>query len=310
MYELKKLSRVYPKGKGKVAALSGVDLEIPDGEFITVQGLTGHGKTTLLQMLGALDRPTSGRIIFNGKDLGAMPESQLVDVRAQNFGFIFQNYNLLPTLNAEENVEAALVPLKIPARGAALPLAGGPGRGGARRSCHPLPPEMSGGEQQRVAIARALVKEPKVILADEPTGNLDEVTSLEIVGLMERLWRQRGMTLVLVTHDTKVARRAPRTAVITKGQARPCATTGCLAPASPSPAPRHRAPRSPGSLRPADRPARSSTIREAVLPAPPSLESLLVDLGHRRRPGPGPPAPPRPGAGPADRRRWPLRSSP
>ena len=171
-----------PRGRGKVAALSGVDLEIPDGEFITVQGLTGHGKTTFLQMLGALDKPTSGKIIFDGKDLGAMPESQLVDVRAQNFGFIFQNYNLLPTLTAEENVEAALVPLEVPtAERRARSLAALAEVGLADRATH-FPPEMSGGEQQRVAIARALVKEPKVILADEPTGNLDEVTSLEIVG--------------------------------------------------------------------------------------------------------------------------------
>ena len=133
-------------------------------------------------MLGALDKPTSGRIIFDGKDLGAMPESQLVDVRAQNFGFIFQNYNLLPTLTAEENVEAALVPLKVPtAERRARSLAALAEVGLADRANH-FPPEMSGGEQQRVAIARALVKEPKVILADEPTGNLDEVTSLEIIG--------------------------------------------------------------------------------------------------------------------------------
>jgi putative ABC transport system ATP-binding protein len=218
MYELKKVSKIYPKGRGKVAALSGVDLVIPDGEFITVQGLTGHGKTTLLQMLGALDKPTSGKVIFDGKDLGAMPESQLVGVRAQNFGFIFQNYNLLPTLNAEENVEAALVPLRIkgPER-RARSLAALAEVGLADRATH-FPPEMSGGEQQRVAIARALVKSPKVILADEPTGNLDEVTSLEIVGLMEKLWKEKGMTLILVTHDTKVARRAPRTAVITRGK--------------------------------------------------------------------------------------------
>src|ERR1035437_11099598 len=217
MYELKKLSRVYPKGRGKVAALSNVDLDIPDGEFITVQGLAGHGKTTFLLMLGALDKPTSGKFIFDGKDLGAMPESQLVDVRAQNFGFIFQSYNLLPTLNAEENVEAALVPLGIPtaerrARSLAALTEGGLGD----RANH-FPSEMSGGEQQRVAIARALVKEPKVILADEPTGNLDEGTRLEIVGLVAKLWRERGMTLVVVTHDTQVARRAPRTALINGG---------------------------------------------------------------------------------------------
>ncbi|MGD1035147.1 MAG: ABC transporter ATP-binding protein [Candidatus Dormibacteria bacterium] len=243
MYELKKLSRVYPKARAKVAALSGVDLVIPDGEFITVQGLTGHGKTTFLQMLGALDKPTSGKIIFDGKDLGAMPESQLVDVRAQNFGFIFQNYNLLPTLTAEENVEAALVPLKVPtAERRARSLAALAEVGLAERANH-FPPEMSGGEQQRVAIARALVKEPKVILADEPTGNLDEVTSLEIIGLMEKLWKERGMTLVLVTHDTKVARRAPRTAVITKGKLAmrdnraPRVTTVAGPKAGPSPGP-------------------------------------------------------------------------
>ena len=122
MYELKNVSRVYPKGRGKVAALKGVDLDIPDGEFMTVQGPTGHGKTTFLLMLGALEKPTSGKIVFDGKDLGAMPESQLVDVRAQNFGFIFQNYNLMPTFTAAENVEAALVPL------GSRPPSGGPAR--------------------------------------------------------------------------------------------------------------------------------------------------------------------------------------
>jgi putative ABC transport system ATP-binding protein len=243
MYELKKVSRIYPKARGKVAALSGVDLEIPDGEFLTVQGQTGHGKTTLLQMLGALDRPTAGKVIFDGMDLGAMPEAQLVDVRAQNFGFIFQNYNLLPTLNAEENVEAALVPLKIKGEERrARSLAALAEVGLADRATH-FPPEMSGGEQQRVAIARALVKQPKVILADEPTGNLDEVTSVEIVGLMEKLWRERAMTLILVTHDTKVARRAPRTALIIKGKLtlrdnrapRPVVRPGAPAPAGAPP---------------------------------------------------------------------------
>jgi len=131
-----------------------VDLVIPDGEFITVQGLTGHGKTTFLLMLGALDKPTSGKIIFDGKDLGAMPESQLVDVRAQNFGFIFQNYNLLPTLTAEENVEAALVPLGIPtAERRSRSVAALTEVGLGDRAGH-FPSEMSGGEQQRVAIAR------------------------------------------------------------------------------------------------------------------------------------------------------------
>ncbi|MGC1909725.1 MAG: ATP-binding cassette domain-containing protein, partial [Candidatus Dormiibacterota bacterium] len=114
MYELKKLSRVYPKGRGKVTALKDVNLTLKDGEFLTVQGPTGHGKTTLLLLLGGVDRPTSGSVVFDGRDLGALGESQLVDVRAQNFAFVFQNYNLMPTLTAAENVEAALVPLRIP----------------------------------------------------------------------------------------------------------------------------------------------------------------------------------------------------
>jgi putative ABC transport system ATP-binding protein len=217
MYELKKLSRVYPKGRGKVTALRDVNLTLEDGEFLTVQGPTGHGKTTLLLLLGGLDRPTSGSVVFDGRDLGTLGESQLVDVRAQNFGFVFQNYNLMPTLTAAENVEAALVPLKIPtAQRRSRSVAALAEVGLADRAAH-FPAELSGGEQQRVAIARALVKEPKVILADEPTGNLDEVTRGEIIGLMERLWKERGMTLVVVTHDTQVARRAPRTAMITNG---------------------------------------------------------------------------------------------
>jgi putative ABC transport system ATP-binding protein len=217
MYELKKLSRIYPKGRGRVTALKEVSLVISDGEFLTVQGPTGHGKTTLLLLLGGLDRPTSGTIVFDGRNLGALPESQLVDVRAQNFGFVFQNYNLMPTLTAAENVEAALVPLHIPTRARrSRSLAALADVGLADRASH-FPGELSGGEQQRVAIARALVKEPKVILADEPTGNLDEGTRAEIIGLMEGLWKERGMTLVVVTHDTQVARRAPRTALITSG---------------------------------------------------------------------------------------------
>jgi len=217
MYELKKLSRVYPKGRGKVTALKDISLVLQDGEFLTVQGPTGHGKTTLLLLLGGLDRPTSGSVVFDGHDLGALAESQLVDVRAQNFGFVFQNYNLMPTLTAAENVEAALVPLKIPtAPRRARSVAALADVGLADRAGH-FPAELSGGEQQRVAIARALVKAPKVILADEPTGNLDEVTRGEIVALMERLWKERGMTLVVVTHDTQVAKRAPRTAIITNG---------------------------------------------------------------------------------------------
>lgn len=217
MYELKKVSKLYPKGRGTVAALKDVNLVIADGEFLSVQGPTGHGKTTLLLLLGGLDRPTSGSISFDGQDLGRLGESKLVDVRARNFGFVFQNYNLMPTLSAAENVEAALVPLSVSnTERRARSLAALSEVGLADRAAH-FPEELSGGEQQRVAIARALVKEPKVVLADEPTGNLDEVTQAEIVDLMLALWKRMGMTLVVVTHDTQVAKQAPRSAIINHG---------------------------------------------------------------------------------------------
>jgi putative ABC transport system ATP-binding protein len=218
MYKLSGVTKNYQKGNRQVAALRGVDLVIEDGEWLAVQGRTGHGKTTLLQMLGALDRPSSGIVEFDGQDLAAMREAQLTKVRAEKIGFIFQTFNLIPTLSAQENVEAALVPLHTGATQrrqrvqAALDAVGL-----ADRARH-LPSELSGGQQQRVAIARALVKEPKVVLADEPTGNLDEDTRDEIIGLLENLWRERGLTLVLVTHDSPVARRAQRVGIMSKGR--------------------------------------------------------------------------------------------
>jgi putative ABC transport system ATP-binding protein len=218
MYKLSGVTKNYQKGSRLVAALRGVDLVIEDGEWLAVQGRTGHGKTTLLQMLGGLDRPTEGIVEFDGQDLAAMREAQLTKVRAHKIGFIFQTFNLVPTLSAQENVEAALVPLHTGAaqrrQRAAVALES---VGLADRARH-LPSELSGGQQQRVAIARALVKEPKVLLADEPTGNLDEDTRDEIIGLLERMWRERGLTLVLVTHDTAIARRAQRVGMMSKGR--------------------------------------------------------------------------------------------
>ena len=220
MYKLTGVTKDYPKGRGVVHALQGVDLSIDDGEWLAIQGPTGHGKSTLLQMLGGLDRPTAGSISFgdDGEDLAQLRESQVTKVRAEALGFIFQTFNLIPTLSAEENVEAALVPLHVPAadrrRRAAAALAD---LGLADRSRH-LPSELSGGQQQRVAIARALVKEPRVLLADEPTGNLDEGTRDEIIGLLEGLWRDRQLTMVLVTHDSTVARRAQRIGIMQNGK--------------------------------------------------------------------------------------------
>ena len=217
MYRLTDVTKDYPKGRGVVHALQGVNVVIADRDWLAVQGPTGHGKSTLLQILGALDRPTSGTVELDGQDLTGLRESQLTKVRATSIGFIFQTFNLIPTLSAQENVEAALVPLDVAdgqrkerARQALAEV------GLGDRARH-LPSELSGGQQQRVAIARALVKRPGVLLADEPTGNLDEGTRDEIMMLLEDLWRERGLTLVTVTHDSSVARRAQRTAIMRNG---------------------------------------------------------------------------------------------
>jgi putative ABC transport system ATP-binding protein len=217
MYELRKVTKTFRKDRATVTALREVDLQIDEGDFLVIQGPTGEGKSTLLQLLGALDRPTSGAISFEGNDLGRMREGQLTDLRARSFGFVFQGFNLIPTLTAHENVETALAPLRVSTpqrRERAMRALSDVGL--AERARH-IPSELSGGEQQRVAIARALVREPRVILADEPTGNLDERTRDEIFDLLEGLWARRGLTVVVVTHDSGLARRSPRTAWIHDG---------------------------------------------------------------------------------------------
>ena len=218
MYDLTAVRKFFERDGETIRALDGVDLTIAEGEWIAVQGPTGQGKSTLLQLLGGLDRPSAGTVVFEGRDLGRLSEGALAGFRAAAFGFVFQTFNLVPTLNAEENVEAALVPFHTPApdrRRRARQALEELGLGD--RASH-LPSELSGGQQQRVAIARALVKDPKVLLADEPTGNLDEETRDDIVGLLEGLWRERSLTLVVVTHDSAVARRAERIAVIKGGR--------------------------------------------------------------------------------------------
>jgi putative ABC transport system ATP-binding protein len=218
MYKLTGVTKNYQKGRSTVAALRGVDLVIEDGEWLAIQGPTGHGKTTLLQILGGLDRPSAGVVDFDGRDLAQLREGEVTKVRAESIGFIFQTFNLIPTLSAQENVETALVPLHVSAAArrqrAALALEA-VGLGDRLRH---VPGELSGGQQQRVAIARALVKEPKVLLADEPTGNLDEDTRDEIIGLLETMWRERGLTMVIVTHDSSIARRAQRIGVMKNGR--------------------------------------------------------------------------------------------
>jgi putative ABC transport system ATP-binding protein len=217
MYRLTDVTKLYTKGRESVPAVRDLTLVIEDGQWLAVQGRTGHGKSTLLNLLGGLDRPTSGTVELDGQDLAQLREDRVTRLRARSIGFIFQTFNLVATLSAAENVEAALIPLRIGTAerhrrvDAALDSVGL-----ADRARH-LPGEMSGGQQQRVAIARALVKEPTVLLADEPTGNLDEDTRDEIINLLEKLWRERGLTLILVTHDTAIAQRAQRVGVMSKG---------------------------------------------------------------------------------------------
>jgi putative ABC transport system ATP-binding protein len=226
LYELTGVTKRYSRGRKTVDALAGIDLTVADGEFVAIQGSTGSGKTTLLQMLGALDRPTAGVLLYDDRDLAKLGEGDLSELRSHSYGFIFQAFNLIPTLTAQENVETALVPWRVGAeerrRRAREALAG---VGLADRSRH-IPFELSGGEQQRVAIARALVREPRVILADEPTGNLDERTRDDIIGLLEQLWRERGQTLIVVTHDTWVAGRASRRVWLDGGRVAPDAAAG------------------------------------------------------------------------------------
>jgi putative ABC transport system ATP-binding protein len=217
VYTLTGVTKSYQKGRRTVTALKVPELVINDGDWLAVQGRTGHDKTTLLQVLGGLDQPNTGSIVLDGHDFTKMRQGQLTKIRGESIGFIFQTFNLLPTLSAAENVEAALVPRHIgPAQrhhrvSEALDSVGLGDRARHRST------ELSGGQQQRVAIARALVKQPRVLLADEPTGNLDEYTRDEIIALLEQLWRQKQLTLVMVTHDSRVARRAQHLGAMKKG---------------------------------------------------------------------------------------------
>ena len=218
VYNLRQVTRHYGGAGVAVTALDALDLEIESGEFVVIAGPSGSGKSTLLQLLGALDRPSSGEVVFEGRDLARTGEGELAELRLRALGFIFQQFNLIPTLTAAENVEIALAPAGVPAaerEARVAELLERVGLGGRRDH---LPSQMSGGEQQRVAIARALANRPRVILADEPTGNLDSVTGEAILDLLDRLWREEGLTVVLITHDAGIAERAPRLVRIADGR--------------------------------------------------------------------------------------------
>ena len=214
---VKNLYKIYQVGTNKVYALNGVDFTMYRGEFCAIVGPSGSGKSTLLNMLAGLEKPTKGEIIIAGKHMERMDENQLVQFRRENVGFIFQSYNLLKTLNAVENVALPLsfrgVPKKIRnARAEDLKLVG------LEKQMKHMANAMSGGQQQRVGIARALVVDPKIIFADEPTGNLDSKTTMEVLRLMQRIVREQQQTLVMVTHDNYIAGFADRQFHIVDGK--------------------------------------------------------------------------------------------
>ena len=199
-------------GDTQVTAVNGVSLQVPDGAFVSIVGRSGSGKTTLMNLLGALEQPTSGVIVVDGQDIAKLSDRELVKYRAQEVGFVFQSYNLIPNLTAQENV---MLPMeatgcdKQQRRERAEMLLNQVGVTGAKQ--HRKPGRLSGGEQQRVAIARALANKPRLILADEPTGNVDSQTSTMIVELLRDLSRSQHTTIVLVTHDTSIADQADKT---------------------------------------------------------------------------------------------------
>ena len=217
LIKLTNVTKNYRRGKEEINIFAGLNLTIPKGDFVAIMGPSGSGKTTLLNLLGGTDRCDRGEIVFDGEHIEAYSEGQLAAWRARNVGFVFQFYNLMPVLNAAQNVELPLMLTSLPAKkrrenvATALKIVDLSDRAKHR------PKELSGGQQQRVAIARALVSDPKLMLCDEPTGDLDRASANEILSMLQLLNREMGKTIIMVTHDPEAARFATRTLHLDKG---------------------------------------------------------------------------------------------
>ena len=213
--ETKDLRKIYGSGENEVRALDGVSISIEEGEFVAVVGTSGSGKSTLLHLISGLDKPSSGSLTYDGKDIYSYSDKELSAFRRKRIGFIFQQFNLLPVLTAKENIIMPLLLDKQKPNEAYLKqlteLLGIQGR------LEHLPHELSGGQQQRVAIARALIAKPDVIFADEPTGNLDSKSGGEVMELLQNVWKKMGKALVVITHDSRIARMADRQLQIVDG---------------------------------------------------------------------------------------------
>ena len=215
--EARDLVKTYVLGETVVRALRGVSLSIRRGEFIAVRGPSGSGKSTFMNIVGCLDRPTSGSYLLNGTDVSTLARDRLAEIRNREIGFVFQGFNLLPRTTAHENVEVPLVYRRTSRAEREERSRVALARVGLADRAHHFPTQLSGGQQQRVAIARALVTDPALILADEPTGNLDSRTALEIMALFQKLNREHGLTIVLVTHEPDIAAFLSRTLVFKDG---------------------------------------------------------------------------------------------
>lgn len=218
LYQLRNLSKTYTRGKESISIFRNLDMDIVTGDFIAIMGPSGSGKTTLLNQLGGIDKPSSGEVVFEGKRIDNLSQGALAKWRSRNVGFIFQFYNLMPTLSAAQNVELPLLLTGLSGGErkkrvkTALEIVGISERAGHK------PRQLSGGQQQRVAIARAIVADPKILLADEPTGDLDRATADEILQMLQQLNSELGKTIVMVTHDPSAARYAKRELHLDKGE--------------------------------------------------------------------------------------------